>query len=171
MEITAHLEGLIDRFVGVPWKKVAEKVPTRNADCCCNKWNRSLGWRFKERKKHKWQANDYIELLELVDASNVREEFEIDWSSIFEKLGDRVCSRMQLKILWHKLKMKYAPNNFFMEYCDILDTLFEKALPALKVAAAEHEEVMAKRAAKQQKKNSKVYIISDSDEDSADDWM
>ncbi|XP_071801822.1 uncharacterized protein [Asterias amurensis] len=171
MEITAPLEGHIDRFVNVPWKRVAEKVPTRCAAKCCHKWNSSLGWRFNERKKHSWQANDYIELLELVDASNVREECEIDWSSILEKLSDRVCSMMQLKTLWHKLKMKYAPNNFFMEYCDILDTLFEKALPALKVAAAEHEKVMAKRAAKQLKKNSKVYIISDSDEDSADDWM
>ncbi|XP_038046278.1 transcription termination factor 1-like isoform X2 [Patiria miniata] len=162
-------EDLLHQLVGIPWREVVPKVPTRSRSQCMNQWKHNLCWSVGDRTKRDWTPEDSVDLIESVYALDVNEEFEIDWVKMHKKFWERAPSPAKLSLQWYTLKLKHLKNWHFMTFEEILDELYHKILPILKERIQQRIQRRIQRQEARQSRFKSKEFISDTEEDSCSD--
>ncbi|XP_077986985.1 uncharacterized protein LOC144441301 [Glandiceps talaboti] len=146
-------------ITGIPWKEVAEYVPTRTARQCITEWRQANCWE-NELRQH-WKTEDKIKLIERIyNMSDVWEESSIDWIEV-HKHFPHVVTPWQIQTNWYNLKVKTIDGFQFKSFQEILTELYEDVLPKLR------QKIKTK--GERQGFKSKEFISSESESDSESD--
>ncbi|XP_022106051.1 transcription termination factor 1-like [Acanthaster planci] len=159
-------DDVMDKLVGIPWRKVCKMVPTRNIHQCRNHWKDKLCWSVGNRTRRRWTDAESADLIKSVYNLDVNEESDIDWVKLHKEFWERAPSPSKLSQMWYILKLRHLDNYHFMTFEEILDQLYHKVLPVLKGRLKKQEAAKAKMKSKES--------ISSSEDDSSseedDDW-
>ncbi|KAF4112852.1 transcription termination factor 1 [Onychostoma macrolepis] len=114
----------------LPWFNISLKVKTRCWSKCREKWMSILAVRMSSgtcRGKKTQEAK--IRLIKAMYQLQVEDVTDVNWDDLTAVLGDVPPAYVQAK--WHQLKVCYVPEWKTKCFGDIVDFLYERALPGL----------------------------------------
>ncbi|KAG5840859.1 hypothetical protein ANANG_G00193130 [Anguilla anguilla] len=119
-------------YRNLPWTKVAQRVGTRSWDKCRAKWMTILKKRMAEATEQNPGCDSSastIRLIRTLYELEIEDAADINWEDLTKVFGDVTPHYVQTK--FHRLKTKWVPRWQAYSFGEIIDFLYEKALPQL----------------------------------------
>ncbi|KAL2091994.1 hypothetical protein ACEWY4_011792 [Coilia grayii] len=122
----------VDLYKKLSWMSVAKQVQTRNFLQCRKKWMDYLinkmktGGVIKGRKSLEGQ----IQLIKVINEMAVEDAADIVWDDLTHLFGNTHPDYLRMR--FYQLKVTHVPGwNRMMDFCEVIDYLYEKTLPKL----------------------------------------
>ncbi|KAL2091995.1 hypothetical protein ACEWY4_011793 [Coilia grayii] len=122
----------VDLYKNLPWMPVAKQVQTRNWVQCRKKW---LGYLTNKMKtggviKGRKSLEGQIQLIKVINEMAVEDAADIVWDDLTHLFGNAHPDYLQMR--FYQLKVTHVPGwNRMMDFCEVIDYLYEKTLPKL----------------------------------------
>ncbi|XP_061117706.1 transcription termination factor 1-like [Conger conger] len=119
-------------YSNLPWTEVAQKVGTRSWVQCRSKWmyvlNKRMSAGIEDQHGYDTLLNR-IRLIRRLYALGIDDVADINWEDLTKMFGDVTPHFVQTR--FHRLKAKLVPQWHTLSFGEIVDFLYEKALPQL----------------------------------------